>query len=52
MLGCPPGSEIPVLMLTKTITKNIMASKCEVRVEQGIVENVSEKLPKDRDSDM
>jgi len=27
MVGWPPGSEVPVLMLMKTITENIMASK-------------------------
>lgn len=52
MLGWPPGNEIPVLMLTKAMTENIMASECELRVEPGILENVSENLPKNRDSDM
>jgi hypothetical protein len=36
ILGWPPGSEIPVLMLTKTITANIMASESEVQAERGI----------------
>ena len=35
--------EIPVLMLTKTITENVRASESKVHVERGILKNVDGK---------
>lgn len=52
IVGRPSCNDSPVLKLTKTITEKIMASKSEAHVERGISENVDNKSPKNKDSDM